>query len=68
MSASAAAVSELAVSMLESEDVAESEARGPVGSASETTAAARLLRLLFSPANSPAWVDRIRLLVLQNID
>src|ERR1035441_1604248 len=44
--------------MLVSEEVAVCDARGPVGFASATTAAAKVPRLLLSPASSPAWVAR----------
>src|ERR1700687_1472634 len=48
----------LAVRMLGCEEAADWEARGPWGSASEITAASKLVRLLLSPVSKPAWVDR----------
>src|SRR5258708_7208603 len=40
------------------EEVANCEASGPLGSASEIAAAAKLVRLLFSPVSNPDWVDK----------
>src|SRR6267378_538267 len=40
------------------EEVADCEASGPLGSASEITVAAKLVRLLFSPVSNPDWVDK----------
>src|SRR5260370_1330806 len=44
--------------MLESDEVAAKDARGPVGFASEIAAAAKLVRLLLSPDSNAVWVDR----------
>jgi hypothetical protein len=40
------------------DEVADWAVSGPLMLASESTAAARFVRLLFSPASSPAWVDK----------
>src|SRR5436305_5029712 len=48
----------VAVPMPGCDEVADCAVRGPFMLARESTAAARFVRLLFSPVNIPAWVDK----------